>query len=92
MNKPCLICGALTAASRCPAHRLIRRHRPSPHAPGYGQAWQRTAREVYGELCAYGAAPADTADHVVPKSRGGTDDKDNVVPACRACNSKKRDQ
>ena len=27
-----------------------------------------------------------TVDHVIPKSRGGSDDPTNLVPACRKCN------
>lgn len=30
-------------------------------------------------------------DHVKPKARGGTDDLDNLLPACRSCNHYKRD-
>ena len=32
-----------------------------------------------------------TRDHVVPVSRGGTDTWENVVTACRLCNSRKAD-
>ena len=32
-----------------------------------------------------------TRDHVVPKSRGGTSELDNLLPACRACNLQKGD-
>jgi HNH endonuclease len=32
-----------------------------------------------------------TADHVVPISRGGKHSEGNLVPACRSCNSSKRD-
>lgn len=39
--------------------------------------------------CVYCGAPADTIDHVIPRSKGGTDDPDNLVPACRDCNSRK---
>lgn len=28
-----------------------------------------------------------TVDHIKPTSAGGTDDPDNLVPACHACNS-----
>lgn len=28
-------------------------------------------------------------DHIIPKSHGGTDDLDNLVLACRACNSQR---
>ncbi len=31
-----------------------------------------------------------TMDHVVPLSRGGKSKKGNVVPACKACNNKKK--
>jgi 5-methylcytosine-specific restriction endonuclease McrA len=30
-----------------------------------------------------------TMDHVIPLSRGGTHTKENIVPACQPCNSKK---
>jgi 5-methylcytosine-specific restriction endonuclease McrA len=40
-------------------------------------------------ICIYCGRPATTVDHILPRSRGGTDDPDNVVPACKACNSAK---
>lgn len=45
-----------------------------------------------GRRCAYCGKRADTIDHVVPRSRGGTHDWDNCVAACRACNSRKADR
>lgn len=33
-----------------------------------------------------------TLDHVIPLSKGGRHTKENVVPACGPCNSKKRDK
>lgn len=30
-----------------------------------------------------------TIDHVIPESRGGTDDDSNLVTACKSCNSSK---
>jgi len=33
-----------------------------------------------------------SVDHFIPKKRGGTDDLENLVPACRGCNSMKRDR
>ena len=44
-------------------------------------------------LCSYcDDAPATERDHVVPKSRGGSDLWDNVVAACRRCNHWKGDR
>jgi hypothetical protein len=31
-------------------------------------------------------------DHVIPKSRGGTNDRFNIVPACVSCNREKHDR
>ncbi len=43
--------------------------------------------------CAYcRKACAATIDHIVPTSRGGRDEVDNVLPACLGCNSSKRDR
>ena len=43
---------------------------------------------VKGE-CVYCFGPATTHDHVIPKGRPGWDDPDNLVLACRWCNSAK---
>ena len=32
---------------------------------------------------------ATDADHLVPYDAGGSDDLDNLVPACKSCNSKR---
>lgn len=43
-----------------------------------------------GQVCNYcGAAENLTLDHVFPKRYGGEDDADNLVYACRLCNSSK---
>lgn len=40
-------------------------------------------------VCAYCGRMAAEIDHIIPISRGGTGDKDNLVPACRSCNARK---
>lgn len=54
-----------------------------------------TRRGVFGRdggRCQYCGAKAESIDHVRPRSRGGTHTWDNVVAACRPCNTKKRDR
>jgi len=78
--------------------------RGSATARGYGSAWQRTAnrvlaqhRAVYGDWCPgwqCEAHPARdlTVDHIVPRSRGGSDTRENLAVLCRSCNGAKRDR
>ena len=42
--------------------------------------------------CQYCGSGADSIDHVIPRSRGGLDDWDNLAAACRTCNSTKRNR
>jgi hypothetical protein len=51
-------------------------------------------KSAYEMRCAYCGHRFErlTQDHVIPLSKGGNHTKDNVVPACRPCNSKKRDR
>ncbi len=42
--------------------------------------------------CQYCGGHADSIDHVVPRSKGGPHEWDNVVAACRPCNLRKRDR
>lgn len=45
----------------------------------------------FGHRCAYCRASGDLQiEHVIPISKGGTNDLGNIVPACRSCNSSKR--
>jgi len=45
-----------------------------------------------GGLCQYCGGRADSIDHVVPRSKGGEHTWENVVAACRPCNSRKEDR
>ena len=45
-----------------------------------------------GHRCQYCDGPAESIDHVVPRSRGGGHEWENVVAACRPCNVAKRDR
>lgn len=39
--------------------------------------------------CIYCGAKAEEIDHIVPRSKGGSNSTYNLTPACRACNEKK---
>ncbi|MGV9679850.1 HNH endonuclease [Nocardia sp. NPDC003482] len=45
-----------------------------------------------GQRCGYCAGPARTVDHIVPRSRGGTNTWNNLVAACGPCNTRKADR
>lgn len=63
---------------------------------GYQKSWSasKTRRnKIYardGNACVYcGATLALTIDHVIPQSKGGTHDDDNLATCCKSCNSSK---
>jgi 5-methylcytosine-specific restriction endonuclease McrA len=45
-----------------------------------------------GGRCQYCGTEAENIDHVIPKSRGGPHEWENVVAACKRCNSRKEDR
>jgi 5-methylcytosine-specific restriction endonuclease McrA len=45
-----------------------------------------------GHRCQYCGAHAENIDHVIPRSKGGEHIWENVVAACRPCNTKKEDR
>ena len=48
---------------------------------------------TWGTVCwLCGGDGADTADHVIPRSKGGDNSTENGRPAHRSCNSRKGDR
>lgn len=48
---------------------------------------------IYGNRCIYcGDSKRLTRDHVIPITRGGKDEPENIVPACHQCNSRKKNK
>jgi 5-methylcytosine-specific restriction endonuclease McrA len=45
-----------------------------------------------GHRCQYCGANAENIDHIIPRSRGGEHVWENVVAACRPCNTRKEDR
>lgn len=60
-----------------------------------GASWEKLREAVLkrdGYLCQIcHQAQATTADHIIPKAKGGEDSMENLQAACRPCNGKKRD-
>lgn len=50
-------------------------------------------KEYFGHRCAYCYSSNSklTMDHLIPVTRGGRTDADNIVPACNRCNASKND-
>lgn len=68
----------------------IRRRARKNGAPGTATAAQIAARfAMWGNKCWMCGNPADTVDHMIPLSRGGSNWPANLRPACRSCNSRK---
>jgi 5-methylcytosine-specific restriction endonuclease McrA len=54
-----------------------------------------TRRAVFARddwICQYCGATAENLDHVIPRSRGGSHTWENVVAACRRCNTRKENR
>jgi 5-methylcytosine-specific restriction endonuclease McrA len=82
--------GSFRAASiSMPSPSVIRllRYVVTPHRTLQLSRRNVLARDEY--RCAYCRRHARTVDHVVPRSRGGTNVWTNVVAACAECNQKK---
>ncbi|WP_374101419.1 MULTISPECIES: HNH endonuclease signature motif containing protein [unclassified Streptomyces] len=82
LGSRCVPC-AKTGAKR--RERKRQHPRPSPWARGYNTQYLKARAAILAAtpLCAICySRPATTADHIVPLSRGGTNDIQNLRPAC----------
>jgi len=62
-----------------------------PERPFTAEDWLEIVAQ-HKNRCHYcGKRRVLTLDHVIPLSKGGKHVKENIVPACRSCNSRKKD-
>lgn len=58
----------------------------------YGQKWRGIVLQVYGTTCHLCGKPgANSADHIIPRSKGGNDTLENLRPAHQQCNAARTD-
>jgi 5-methylcytosine-specific restriction endonuclease McrA len=69
----------------------IRRERAKARELRRTPWWKRRLAEGKCHWCGNRFPPAElTMDHVVPLVRGGRSTKNNLVPACKECNNRKK--
>ena len=93
--RPCLDCHALTDMTHTRKGRCMSCLR-SAEDRGYGPQWRVMSRQVITQAgqCERCGTRGDninplTADHVVSRTDGGSDDLSNLICLCRTCNSAK---
>lgn len=69
----------------------VRREREKSRELRRSRWWRNRLAQGHCHWCG-GTFPAEelTMDHIVPISRGGRATRNNVVPACKECNNKKK--
>ena len=78
-----LVHGPDEATIRAERHkaRQLRKTRWWQQKTANGTCWYCGEKVGYAQL---------SMDHVIPLARGGRSTKDNLVPCCKACNTKKK--
>ena len=88
--RPCLACRTPTTGTRCPPcqRQYERTRRPDRHVR-YPAEYEHNRALLLADSprCWSCGLSATTADHIVPRSRGGGHDLSNLRPACSSCNS-----
>jgi hypothetical protein len=51
--------------------------------------YRQSIYEAWNHKCVYCKADATSLDHIVPRFKSGSSNRNNLVPACRTCNSNK---
>ena len=51
--------------------------------------YRQSIHEAWNHQCAYCKADATSLDHIIPRFKSGSGNRNNLVPACRRCNSNK---
>ena len=69
----------------------IRRERDKARELRRSRWWKNRLAQGTCHWCGKQFTPDElTMDHIVPVTRGGKSSRNNVVPACKECNSRKK--
>ena len=52
-------------------------------------AYRAAKKRLNGLPCHWCGRVSDTVDHLIPVAAGGTNSAENLVPACKRCNSRR---
>jgi len=77
------------ARNRQQAREQVQRRRALKAAAPAFTLMTRDLSRLTGAACIACGAPADSLDHIIPLSRGGSHGVGNLAPMCRTCNSSK---
>lgn len=81
-----------SSSERVKRHRAKRAEQGLPQQNAIRSEVRYAVYKRDGNACIYCGKTEDlTIDHDIPQSRGGSDEIDNLLTACRACNASKRD-
>jgi len=70
---------------------FVKRERDKARKLRASQWWKRKRSSGICHYCAAEFSPKElTMDHVIPLSRGGKSERFNLVPCCKACNTRKK--
>jgi 5-methylcytosine-specific restriction enzyme A len=70
---------------------LLKKERAKARKIRNSQWWKRKRATGICHYCGQQFLPAElTMDHLIPLVRGGRSEKFNLVPCCKACNSRKQ--
>ena len=54
--------------------------------------YRQSIYEAWHHQCGYCGETATSLDHIIPRFRSGSSNRNNLVPACRSCNANKGSQ
>ena len=97
LPRACHICqGVHRPGERCTVAERQRDQRRGTSTQRYGAGWGQISRQILKRdhhICQLQlpgcTGRADTVDHITARANGGPSTEDNLVAACRHCNSRK---